>query len=465
MTQALQVGLLHRVEVVDPHRTLAYASEMVQRQVFEPLYRRGDNRLVPQFFSGELEAVNGGYEAELRHGSKWSDGSSMSAAEICASLERCEQIPGDPTISCDGRRIRIETNTPLPALRELLAAPATGIVKVPANGDGEELIGSGPYRVEGRGDGERLTLVRNPHHAGPKAPIASIDFVAYANEAALGDAVARGQVDFTVALSPKELPAGSFVRTSYLPTPSTALLWMNVERLADSRLRRAISAAIDRRRLLALSYPGAQGLSAKGSLPVSLGQCADQVLHDPPLSRELLAEAGVMPADPLELALIWGPRPYLPHPLASTDELVRQLAEVGLRVKVTQTTDPVDYGRVMAQGSFDLALGGWYADDPSAWAYLSALYGSTSVPSQGITSGRSNFGRLRDPACDRALEQLRDDPLNPDRIDAVAAIVRELCPTVALHHGAATVALGRRIRGREFDSLGFPWFASFTMRR
>ena len=469
MDEGLAVGLLHRVEVIDPHRSLAYAAEMVERQIFEPLYRRADGRLIPQLLKADFTLVDDAYQAELKDTAVWSDGTPMSGSEVCESLRRSGQL-ASAQLRADAAQIRISCSSPLSALRETLASPASALAK-PATGSFADasarasLLGSGPYMVCEDDPSDELRLVRNPHHVGPQAPICVLTFRDYQSERELGEAVAKGLVDFTMALSPKELPTGSFVRTNYLPTPSTALLWMNIERIPDPRLRKAIASSIDRVRLRNLSYPGAQGLSAKGSLPVSLGQSPDQVLHDPQLARTLLAEEGVAPNQPLHLLLIWGPRPYLPDPLASGEEIVRQLGLAGIRVTVSQTTGPENYAQTMTAGEFDLALGGWYADDPSAWAYLSSLYASTSVPSGDISAGKSNFGRWRDPQCDAALQLLRDDPGNPAHIDAVGEIVREACPTVALHHGAATVALGRRIRGREFDSLGFPWFASFTLRR
>lgn len=144
---------------------------------------------------------------------------------------------------------------------------------------------------------------------------------------------------------------------------------------------------------------------------------------------------------------------------------MRQLSLAGLRIELSQTRDPEHHTEVITAGDFDLALGGWYADDPSASTYLTALYASANIPKGEYTAGKSNFGRWSDPQCDGALRALRDDPTNTERIDEIARIVRAACPSVALHHGAASVALGRRIHGREFDALGIPCFASFTMRR
>ena len=61
MDTGLQVGLLHRVNLVDPHRSLSYAAGMVERQIFESLYRRSDGRLVPQCLAGHLKEVDGAY--------------------------------------------------------------------------------------------------------------------------------------------------------------------------------------------------------------------------------------------------------------------------------------------------------------------------------------------------------------------------------------------------------------------
>ncbi|WP_146155392.1 ABC transporter substrate-binding protein [Enhygromyxa salina] len=457
MAKRLRVGVVFPVGEVDPHLGVDHGSGLVQRQVFESLYRRSDGRAVPDLFARELRVVEGGYEARLREGVCFSDGSPLTAELVCESLRRCPALSSEVECSHEGSTLRLSGELGLAELRDVLSSPVSAIMKAGADG----ALGTGPFAVVAR-EGEVLSLGCNPHHAGFKPSIEGVDVIPFHDHLNLAHAIASGDIDFTTMLAPGELPKGSFVRTSYLQTPSTALLWVNVERVLDARVRRAIAHGLDRARLLRLSYPGIAGLNAASVVPRSLGQVPDQLRFDPDEARQLLDEAGGSSPRVLRMCTIWGARPYLPDPVACAEDIAAQLEPLGIEVKVERAAGPLEWKHALAAGDFELALGGWYADEPSQAFFLSAVYGSESVPRVGVDAVMgSNFARFCDPKVDGLLARLRST--GEDVLDELGSHLRREAPVVALHHGAMTAALGSRIRGREFDELSFPVFSCFTL--
>ena len=451
----LRVGLISGLERIDPHHALHYDECVIQRQLFESLYRRGDGWVMPNLLTRRLREVeDGGYAAPLREGLRLSDGSELTPELVRASLQRCPAMPEDVKIEVRGQELWFSPERSRSELRDILSSPFTAIAKRSDEG----LIGTGSFAVELH-EPERLRLRRNPHHVGATASVEGVEFTAYGSPYELGHALARGELDYTSSLSGEELPRGAHVRKSYVPTPSTALLWINTERVTDVRLRQAVAHALDKRLLLDLSYRGVSGLSATSTAPANLGAKPDQLEHDPERSRELLA--GRRPK--LRLRGIWGQRPYLPDPAASAAEIARQLELVGFEIDQGLVPDAQAWRELLVSGDYDLLLGGWYADEPSLAAFLSGVYHSQSAV-QNMDSVGSNFARYADPAADQLLTRYRATG-EEEALTELSALLRKSCPAIALHHGAATVGLGERVIGREFDELAFPVFASFTLRR
>ena len=456
MAGRLRVGIVLEIDKVDPHRSMDHAAMLVERQVFENLYRRSEGRAVPDLLVRDLRLVEGQYEGKLREGVCFSNGTPLSAELVRASLVRCPVVPDDLECSGEGTTLRLSANHQLAELRDMLSSPMAAIATRDASG---AVIGTGPFALESHEAG-LLRLGRNAH--APSQPsLEGVDFVSFPSEMDLAQAVARGEIDFTSMLAPGELPKGSFIRSSYVPTPSTALLWINVERVPDPRVRRAIAHAIDRARLLQLAYPGVAGLGAVGVSPRALGTFADALPHDPGRSRELLAAVGG-DAPHLHMRVIWAARPYLPAPRAAATEIIEQLERVGLHVDLEMTQGPADWQRTGASGEGDLVLGGWYADDPSLAFFLSAIYGSKNIAQPGESVMGCNFSRWHSERADTLLAKIRATGASA-AIEELVEHVRAEAPVIALHHGAMMVALGSRVRAREFDELSVPIFSSFTV--
>ena len=124
---------------------------------------------------------------------------------------------------------------------------------------GGKFLGTGPFQLDSA-SADNFRMLPNPHFRGQVA-LEGIDFVAYPPDAQgghsqLAAAVAAGEVDLTTSLARNEVTQLTGVCKQFLPSNSTAMLFMNTEqpKLADARLRRAIAHAIDRRAVTATCH-------------------------------------------------------------------------------------------------------------------------------------------------------------------------------------------------------------------
>lgn len=162
-------------------------------------------------------------------------------------------------------------------------------------GEESELIGSGPYRITHRTN-TQITLTRVETHFLP-APHQKITFIAEANAGRRGDLLATQNVeaanhlewDMTLAET-----AGPVTFLEYA-APVAIIFLLNAAHgvLSDARLRRALSLAIDRDRLVAEVMDG--HASPLHGFVSSVHFGADpikRVPHDPDLARQLIKDAG-----------------------------------------------------------------------------------------------------------------------------------------------------------------------------
>jgi peptide/nickel transport system substrate-binding protein len=461
------VGIVDPVSGIDPHAVREFAGTMIARQVFEPLCRLGADGLVTARLLQGLPKLAPGsastYTADLRPGLRFSDGTPVTAEHVVASLRRCGRLGDEARLSGRERTISIQLARPRASLPRELASWYASLV-LPQGG---ELHGTGPYvcgPIEADGT---LRLQPNPHHDGARAKITSIVVRAFRGSErggtdALIDALAAGEIDFTSSLSRDDVDRLGHVRKRFAPASSTAVLWLNTERLPDLRLREAIVAAIDRHALA-----GAAGtvtsFVARGIVPPPLGRWSDGIRHRPDNARSLLQSIGAR-VQPLRMCVVWGPRRYLPDPLGTASRLAAQLGAVGLQVEIRPTTSSEDYMERWKSGDYDLLLGGWNADstDPielvRAFFETSAIHGRDDSPSHGC-----NLSRWSDARTDELLDDAATSG-DPSRLDAVLAHVDRQALLVPLFHGAVVLAFGPRVRAIATDELGFPTFADTQMQ-
>lgn len=287
---------------------------------------------------------------DIVSGSRFHDGSPVQAAVAAAALQRAAGRPGPlmvapwADIGSRGAHLHVTLKAPFSPLPALLAHSSAAVL-APASFDTRgrvtALIGSGPYRITQLDAPQAFAVQAVP--SGPSLPVHQAHYLSAARTETRALMAEAGQADIAWGLDPASLQRlrqrPSLVVHS-TTVPRVLLLKLNAAHpaLADTRVRQALSLALDRAGI-------AQGLLrdpalAAGQLfPPTLADWHQPELpplrHDPRAARALLAQAGygtqgLLKA--LRLTLRTFPdRPELPVLAAAIQE---QLRQVGVAVEV-----------------------------------------------------------------------------------------------------------------------------------
>jgi peptide/nickel transport system substrate-binding protein len=266
---------------------------------------------------------------------------------------------------------------PLHLTREL--APAS-VRSWPLN---EQPPASGPYRLASWLHNQELVLERNPYYPGPEGRLERIIFKILTDENARVISLETGEADFLedvpVTAAARLLGSGQIDIQRVAGRDYGYLMWnLRNGLFQDRRVRKALSLAIDRRRIVE-SLLGGYGQLAGSPLPPVLWAHNPAVTpdpHDPAAARRLLAEAGWRDSDGDGLLDRDG-RVFSFEILTRQGDPVREagvvvirenLREVGVvvRPRILELGAAIDLVR---QGRFDAYLGVMAANlnvDPSA---------------------------------------------------------------------------------------------------
>lgn len=405
---------------------------------------------------------------ELRAGIRFHSGAPVSSRDVVATLRafgspevgsrHARVVDAIGAVDTDGDRVvvihlarphaTLLTDLELPILRADESAS-------PPRPDGT-LDGLGPFVVAKRSPGE-IALAPATHGVLPP-PAHAVVLRTVHDENARALRMHAGRADLVVnGFSPTLLPAlegapGLAVRSRAGANLTYLVARIDRGALADARVRRAISDAIDRD-LVAKTLLAGHATAASTLLPPS--HWAYSPL--PPLgvdrarARALLAEAGL-------------PRPRLTL-LTSTDRLrgtiarvlAQELAAIGVDVDVV----PLELGTLLARlGAGDFELATLQMPEITEPNVLRVFLHSSSVPPAG-----ANRGRVRDAEVDRLLDE-GDATLDPAARRAIYAAlerrVREEALFVPLWHEDQVAVASARARAFEPSAEG-RWLGLATL--
>lgn len=470
-TKTLRVGVLTPVNTLDPREAQDFTSALAVMQVYEPPFAQPTQAAgspVPLLFQEPLRRESSAghpvYSAAVRTDVRFSDGTPLTARHVADSLSKAATLREQADVEAQGEKVVFRLKRPNARFDMALSRRFCGVTLE----SGGRLLGTGPYMVAPGASGSNpLRLVRNPHYRRPPA-LDEVVFQAYPPDAdgkptALLAALESGEVDFTNVLSREDIMQLKNVRRWTEPGSSTAILYMNTERLADARVRRALALSIDRLEIAKLFYASALAFAASSLLPPMLARGNDGLAPDLAQARNLLTTPGVRKPERLSLLLIYGPRPYLPNPHRVGEHLAAQIGKLGIQVDLVPTSTTQDYYARAKKGDYDLALAGWIADTLDPVDFLEATLGSESIPTPArkIIVG-ANLSRWSSPETDEALARLRQDPREDTR-NALLKKVGEEVPLFPLLYGATIYAHTWKLKNLAPSPLGKPYFAELDL--
>ncbi len=295
-------------------------------------------------------------------------------------------------------------------------------------------LGYGPYRMKLWKKGDRIEFEPNPYWVGPPARTPRLIFRFFTDATAVVNALIAGEIDVTSAVTgvqDDQLPylesvakQGKIALTVDGNAASTEFLYLNYNDPADKTLarphpvlgdyavRKAISLAVDRARMVEVIYGGHAALVDQPQLPQMKSYLPElgRIRHDPVEARRLLDAAGWKPgADGVRVKN--GARAHL-RLLTTSGSAPRQkaaqilqsnLSELGIEVTTTFQPSSVVFSRDGIYGrNFDLALFAFIFTnvEPGNWWFNNAACGQIPTPANGYIG--NNYPGWCNPAVSRA---------------------------------------------------------------
>ncbi|HVE72375.1 MAG TPA: ABC transporter substrate-binding protein [Thermoanaerobaculia bacterium] len=470
VARVVRVGVLSPMSKLDPREAVDNISGMVLGQVFQAPYAiaAGDTRVQPLLFEPLQAEGRMQYSAAIVSGSKFSDGTPVTAELAARSLRGAKVLHNKTAIDVRGDRVWFTLTAPNPRFDLTLTQGNTAIVL----DRGTQLLGTGAFMFEQRPNlrllqtARSIRLVRNPHFAGFSG-VDEVEFrVCPADEDGtprqLLEAVRHGEVDITTALTLADVSSNQIlgVAPSLQPGNSTGILFFNCERrvLAAPNVRRGIALAIDLHEIAARSFDkNPAAFIAVNLLPPMMGRATGLPRMDRDEARRVLDASGAKPGR-LSLLVPWAPRPYMPKPLPVAQALQRQLGAVGIQVELRETKTSEEFFGDLVRGNYDLALAGWIADTPDPADYFEALLWSKMCEGDN----HSNHSRWKHAGMDAALARFREDPSEEHKRD-ILRIMRDEAPLVPLIYGQSVVVHSRKMRNVAVSATGVITLSGITV--
>lgn len=402
----------------------------------------------------------------VRDGVTWSDGAPFGPADVAYTFDLLRRFPAlDGSgvwsfladVTADADTVTFTFSRPYsPGLALLGHQPIVPkhvweTVADPVTFTNPDPVATGPFTEIRRFDAQLWELGRNDRYWGGRPAVEALRFPAVASNDQALLALVRGEVDW----------AGSFVpaveRTYVARDPEhfrywfpalgdTVFLYPQTTRapLDDVRVRKALSHAIDRARVVRVAlhdYVGPAHPSAlsDGYRSWRRDDLEDWVAFDPARAAALLDEAGwtvgpdgrrqkdgVVLSLPIACPAGWSDW------VRAAQLVARDLEAVGIDARVEGLDFATWFDRV-ARGDFALALG-WSVSGPTPYAFYRSLMGTTTAKPVG-TSSATNWHRYGSPTADALLAAFEAtvDPAEERRLsDALQATFVAEAPAVPL---------------------------------
>lgn len=464
---------------LDPAAAGDAGSSLVIGQLYETLTAVDATLSVRPALAGSWDILDGGRRIvfRLRPNLTFSDGSPLTASDVVRSWLRVidpdrpsplaslildvegsrDYLAGrtrdaaDVGIRAVGQTVEVDLVRPAADFPSVVASATFAVVPEDLPADlvdaARDFVGSGGYILDGI-EADRMVLRANERYWAGWPAIGTVQLVNDIGGRSIVAAYEAGDLDYT-AVSSIDVPwirydetLGPDLREETAPVVSYLALDTEQAPFDDVRVRQAIGAAVDWRRIVALSGlgevatglvpPGIPGRSETDFLPV----------HDPDRARSLLADAGYPGGRGFpDTAVVSTGGGYLGAILAD----VRRELAIDIRVEVVDFEVLVTRLDTEPPAAWTLA---WVADYPGANDFLGVLLRTGESNNHGDWSS-TDF----DAALDRALSATTPEAATAGFDDAQAVVRREV-PLVPLAYDRSWALSRAGLLGALPDGLG-----------
>jgi oligopeptide transport system substrate-binding protein len=476
-------------ETLDPAAQADIATAAVTAQLYESVTAFDEDLVLRPALalSWDVSADGRRVAFHLRPGLQFSDGSPLTGADVVGSWLRIidprapsplsslmldvkgarDYLAGttvaDPAsvgLHADGDTVTVDLERPGADFPSVVASPTFGIVPpsvwrdraaIPAT----DQVVSGGYNVTAASDTE-LTLGANAHYwAGPPV-LTTIHLVTDIGGRSPVAAFEAGDLDY-VAISSVDASWIAYDKTlgpqlRQVPSLSLTYLGFDTSRppFDDPRVRQAVGAAVDWRRIVTLG--GFGGVVPAGSMVppgVPGGGSGDWLPpQDPEQGRALLAAAGFPGGKGFPSVVLGAGGDGFAEAIAADLE-----RELGITIRIEDHAD--HFARLASDPPAMWELG-WVADYPGANDFLGVLLG---------TGSSNNYSRWSSTAFDTAVADAlgtRDPAASEAAFERALAEVQRDVPVVPLAYGDGWALSRDGLLGAGQNGLGFQRFAGLA---
>lgn len=412
--KTITVGTTDAVTSLDPAGAYDAGSWALFGNVFQSLLTFDADGVTPVPDAARSCAFVGGglttYKCELRAGITFPSGRAMTAQDVKYSFDRVKKIHSDVgpsslfstlgSVAAEGDTVTFHLLSPDAVFPFRVATGAGSIVdreKYPADAlrTGDEVDGTGPYRLTGYTKDERATLAPNSAYKGAvDGSGRPVELRYYADSDKLNAAWKAKRVDVATRTLPPGVLSGLSAsdpgrRVTESDSPETHNLYLNTHGdspLHDVRVRRALAWLVNREQLAATVYDGTVD-PLYSLIPTGLTGHNTSFFDDYPKpstskARQLLTEAGV--TTPVHFTFGYGRGRGSGAEEAA--ELKKQLEAGGLFKVDVKGYEWTDFQKRWAGGKLDAWAVGWVADYPDPDTFGAQLVGTGSTMHTGYSN-------------------------------------------------------------------------------
>lgn len=408
----INVATIGEPPTLDPMASTADVVGMTTQHIFETLFTFDAEWNVVPLLAEAMPTVSADgktYDITLRKGIKFHDGSTMTSADVVASVERWVKIasrgkqiaPYFTSITAKGDdAVQIVLSKPYAPLLSLLAFNNSAAVIMPKANLAEDpltkFIGTGPYLLQERKADQYLQLTRfdgyqprseaaNGFGGVRKAILDEIRFVPVPDANTRLEGAISGQFDYADSLAPETFDRlkGSDASEPVVLKPYGAPVFvMNTKEgvLASKDMRHAIQAALNPEDMLLAAFGNPEFFAVNGALyPEGYVWHTEEGIErygngDPETSASMAKEAGYDGEKPIRILTS---RQYEFH-YKMAQVAAEYLKAAGFKVDLgvfdwatltTRRADPKLWDIFITHGPFppEPILNGWMSDSYPGW--------------------------------------------------------------------------------------------------
>jgi oligopeptide transport system substrate-binding protein len=365
----------------------------------------------------------------------------------------------EPFVAIDDTTVLIKLNTPFRPLPELLTNPYCSIVpREVAEHWGKDFrnhpCGTGPFLFSYWDESNMLCLLKNPHYwehdsSGNQLPYLDAVQISFIESKATEFLLfMQGKTDFINGVdgSFKDLlflkdgtlkkefqnkfriTKGTYLNTEYIGfLTDTSLPVMRGSPTANPLIRKAMSYAIDRKKIIAYFKNGLCIPATQGFIPAGMpgyDSAAQYGYHyDAAKARQLLAEAGYANGKGLQPIKILVQDNYVDI----VNFIVTELQEIGIPATI-EVMQPNILKQQMSRSQAVCFRAGWFADYPDAETFLVTFNSHFPAP--------PNYTRFSDPTFDTWYTQSLNLPDTPRHqlYRSMDSLVMSIAPVMTLYY-------------------------------